>query len=284
MSAFSQQRLLDEPDDTQCHVATSGRTIRPFFRPIDALVDECKLRASAGGLEVTAVDPANVAMVHIEAPAEAFDSYVMDGDADELVTGVALKDLRRCLSEARMGKRTDDPVEVSIGDGTCTAEVERKYERTTVRRYSEFLTMDPDSIRQEPDLPELGLSWSADLDTDALADAIEASRSVADHVNIAESDGDLVVTGVGDDDLQATRTTFEDVAEAVEEAEGGEKSAFSLDYLEDMTTGLVNAKVDGVTIRWDQEFPIILEFERTDEDDQILYEGQMMTAPRIQSD
>ena len=53
--------------------------LQAALAPVSTLVDECKLRTNADGVSITAVDPANVAMVDMETDASAFASYQADG-------------------------------------------------------------------------------------------------------------------------------------------------------------------------------------------------------------
>lgn len=57
---------------------------------------------------------------------------------------------------------------------------------------------------------------------------------------------------------------------------------YSLEYVVDFANDLAGDKVDGVTIRFGDEFPARFDFERTAEET-TLYEGTYFIAPRIKS-
>lgn len=290
MSADSQTRLVGQPDGVRAEIETSGRVIRPFFDAVAAVVDECKLRVDESGISINAVDPSNVAAMEIEAPAEAFESYDVIG-GDETVIGLDLDALDDHLSHARLGKRNDDPVELTLDAATLVAEIERDYGETTTRRRDEWLPIDPDAVRQEPEVPTLSLPWHADVDRRGLVETIESMPS--NHFDISEADGSMAFEakaydGNGDNDpVEATRVTFEGVVEATEEQDDADyddaSSIISLSYAREVAKGLTAAKVDRVGVTFGEEFPIFFDFERTDGDGQLVYEGRYMVAPRIGS-
>lgn len=287
----TQETLIGEPSGDQVTIETSGRVIRPLFELPRALVDECKLTFRDDGLHVCAVDPANVGMVQLHAHADAFERYEFDAE-DELTVGINLKRFRKHISTARKGKTTDDPVTLGIDETMTAVEVEREYERVDLTRESELLNIDSDRIREEPDVPELGLPWEATVDLQAFVDAVEYIDHTSDHIEFREFDGDLVLGGTGDSDITGeygAAATFDSVAERVgvddetEDPAEGAASTFSLDYISDYASAMKKGLVDDVQMAWGNNFPVYLEFKRTI-DDEIAYEGQFMSAPRISED
>lgn len=279
----TQAQLFGEPSGNNVTIETSGRVIRPLMSIPSALVDEAKIRFEAGGLSIRAVDPANVGMIEVTAHPSAFEAFDLGDEA--FVTGMNLDRFESQLANARMGKTTDDLVSLDV-DGTRTlVTTEREYTLTTLTQTNEVLNIDPDSIREEPEIPDLGLPCEATVDVGALTDALDSVNRVADHATVRERDGELVIAGEGDDDHTGEYGTVANFGEIVgvrdeESFEGGEWSRFSLDYLRDMADGLKSGKVDDVTLVWGDEFPIRLEFERTI-DEETAYEGAYFLAPRI---
>jgi len=53
--------------------------IQDTLDTVNALVDECRIHLNEDGLEIRAVDPANVGMVDLSLDVEAFESYQADG-------------------------------------------------------------------------------------------------------------------------------------------------------------------------------------------------------------
>jgi len=277
--ATAQTRFFGEPTGTSVEVVTSGRTIRPLFALPTELVDEATLTFDADGLHTRAVDPANVGLVELHAYPAAFEDYRVDGD-DELTLGTNLGKLTSSLSDARLGKRTDDPVTLDLDATRTLVSIEREYETTTLSKTDEVLNIDPSSVRERPDVPDMRLAYRADIDVEAFVDAVAYIGN--EHVELAEHDGHLVLSGYPrDDDETGTRVDAGDIAEpAAGEPNPGASSVYSMDYLSDFTSGLKAGKVTSLSLRWGDQFPLYMEFERRTDDD-LLYEGRYMLAPRI---
>ena len=283
--ASAQTRFFETASGAAVEIETSGRTIRPLLSIPAALVDEAELTFDAEGIYTAAVDPANVAMVELQAHPAAFEQYDIYGDED-LTVGANLNGYQDALSDARLGKRTDDPVSLDIDGTRLLAETEREYEHTTLSKTEERLNIHPDSVRQRPDMLNLELPYRAEVDVLALTDAI--SYLPTDYARFSERHGDLVLAAERDSEEDgsdyATVIKLDDVAEpAIEDYEEGAASLLSMDYLGDIGAGLDDGKVTSVTVRWGQEFPLFLEFERR-EDKELLYEGRYMLAPRVGGD
>jgi proliferating cell nuclear antigen len=281
MSASEQARLLGDPAGNSVTIETDGRTIRPFFAMPAAIVDECKLQVREDGLRIAAVDPANVVMTEITIHADAFDAFEVAGETPFDV-GLPFDTLRSQLRDARLGKRTNDPVTLQLDESVARVEIEREYDATTVERADEFLTIDADAIRERPELPDIDLDAKATVDLQALTDVVEHFDSIGNHFEMKTPGDDLrcrVTDRDNDGDLVAGSTaTFADAAESTIDG----RAMYSLDYVSDFAGGLADGKVDAVTIRFGDEFPARFDFERTDEDGTVLYDGAYFIAPRIE--
>lgn len=280
---MTQERLVGASPDANIVIETTGRVIRPAFELPGALVDELRLHASANELWMTAVDPANVGFIDLTIHEAAFSAY----DApSEFTTGLPLDTLQSQLRGARMGTKTSDPVELDVDTTRTRLEIEREYSTTTLERVDGFLNIDPDSIRQEPDIPDdLGYQWKATVDAHAFKDAVEHLNAIGDHMRITESEGDIeldVLAGSKSDPERAGLVTITGAAERqVDDADSGVSSTFSLDYVLDMARALKKADVDAIQMEFGDKLPIRFAFERTDDDGEVLYDGEYALAPRI---
>lgn len=281
----TQMQLLGGPSGESATITTSGRTIRPALALPNALIDECKLNFTPDGLHIQAVDPSNVALITLDIHADAFEDYQVDAEDDVLV-GVNLTALTSKLANARLGKRTDDPVRLDVDETRTVVEIERDYTNTSARYADEQLNIDPDSIREEPEIPDLGLPATATLDVDAFQDAVDHLTADKYYVTFRDRGNDLVLTTNAHDDSPSeygSAVEFTDVLDIDEDVPDGDLvSLFSGDYLEKITRALKSGKVDTVDVRFGEEFPTKIAFSR-EEDDTTLYEGEYMLAPRISS-
>lgn len=262
-------------------IQTNGRIIRPLLELPEALVDELKLHVDDDGLRTTAADPANVGMVHVHAYPAAFDTYDVD---TETVLGVNNLRLKDRVDRARMRKHDPDPVTLDLDERRALVTTEREYTDTTVRQTDELQLIDADTIRNEPDPPDLDHDYQATVDVDAFTDTIHNLDAGGSDITIAEEDGALTLT-VDDDDSKAL-ADFGHVAEPTGAPNPGASTRLSPDYLTDVATALDNVKVDDITVRWREEYPLAIEFKRTIETDNgdatVAYDGKFLVAPRLE--
>ena len=241
----------------------SADTLRTTIDSVGVLVDECKIHLEEDGLSIKAVDPANVGMVDLELAAEAFESYEADG-------GVIGVNLDRLDSIAGMAN-SDQLVEMELDEETRKLHIQIDGLEYTLA------LIDPDSIRQEPDIPDLDLPANVVIEGADIDRAVTAADMVSDHIALGVDEGDelFYVDAEGDTDDVHLELTAE---ELIDLEVGPAHSLFSLDYLKDMNKAIPN---DGeVSVELGEEFPIKMYFGFAEGQGQVTY----MLAPRIQSD
>ena len=241
----------------------SADTLRATLDSVSVLVDECKIHLEEDGIEIRAVDPANVGMVDLFLDASAFESYETDGGT----IGVNLSRLEEFASMADAGQL----IHLELDEETRKLHVQIDGLEGTLA------LIDPDSIRQEPDLPDLDLSSTIVLEGKDIDRAVKAADMVSDHIALgvdtaeelfyvdAEGDTDDVHFELGRDDL-------------IDLVAGEAHSLFSLDYLKDMNKAI--PKDAEVTMELGEEFPVKMHFSFAEGQGRVTY----MLAPRIQSE
>lgn len=247
------------------------------------------------GIHVHAVDPANVAMTLVELPASSDairDWNVPTEDTPYHKVGMPISDWHKRLKFARMtgsGVPDDgDPLSIRFdaGDDLLDTQVTRPGERT--QRVTTQHTIDPDSIRQEPDVPDhLEMEHKGLVDSArSFKDAVDALDDTADHVEMrVDPDEDDAWQIHATNDAISVRSDFVRFKDAHEPInEGGydpdASSLFSMDYLEDISQALKRARMDKVTVRWGNELPVVVRAWNTDYGIRATY----LLAPRIQKD
>jgi proliferating cell nuclear antigen len=241
----------------------SAETLTDALDSVSVLVDECKIRLEDDGLEIRAVDPANVGMVDLRLAADAFESYETDGG----VVGVNLARLEEFAGMADSGQL----IELELDEETRKLHIQIEGLEGTLA------LIDPDSIRQEPDLPELDLPAEIVLEGADIDRAVTAADMVSDHIALGvDADDELFyVDAEGDtDDVHLELGA----ADLIALTPGDARSLFSLDYLKDMNKAI--PKDAEVTMELGQEFPVKLHFDIAEGYGKVTY----MLAPRIQSD
>ena len=268
-------------------ILTSGAPIRAWATIAAQTVDEARLHVTDDGLRITANDPANVVMVDYEFHAEGFKRYELDGD--KFVFGLDLDQFTSTIDWAR--KRGDgDPVSIDVFEDPTRMRVSVTRPDQGMKRVTEWFGIDPEGIRPEPEVPDLDLPNKADPQPRALHEGIDViDEDIAwvtrdgQKLVIATTDGSHSLDGkqLVDDEPDVTDTVyFPNCAWSEDEGGDGASTLFSMDYLESVTAGVKQAKMDHVTVHWDEEFPVRFAFEQSDWG----ISGQYMLAPRLQSD
>lgn len=290
---------FDGADGAVATVVTTGDPFRSWLDGIGTAIGlhEVRFRFEPDGIRISAVDVANVAFIDTKAPASAFTGYdVRPESGDAVVVGMPLDmesggDLPTALGYARKRPGNGDPVRIDvIRDGDATrirVEVIRPDQQT--KRTTEFFGIDPASIRQEPDIPDLNAVDRATPDVDAFVEAIDAIKGSHDHAWLSR-DGKTLTVGsqpgrnptLDADDAVVDVITFPNTAWSIEgdDAEAGDGSCFSMDYLMDFAKSLKRLKADRITVSYDDTFPAIIDWDTTDWG----ISGTLMVAPRVPAD
>ena len=247
---------------SQFQAAIMGGDIKEFVGTLRAIVDEAKFNVEPDGIQVRAVDPANVAMDDGVLSAGAFESY----DASEGVLGLNLERLEGVLKLAKK----DDLVELSFDTNTFKLVIYIDGVEFTMA------CIDPDSIRSEPEIPDMDLPASFTVDESQIRRGVKAADMVSDHIQIRcdETEQAVFIEAQGDTDDVSLELTEEEYTELTAvDAE----ALFSLDYVKDISRKF--PKNAAISITFGTDFPMMIEYEFADGECEIL----SMIAPRIRS-
>ncbi|WP_330630394.1 DNA polymerase sliding clamp [Halocatena halophila] len=241
-------------------IVSSG-TLLAALDSVSVLVDECKIRLDEDGATIRAIDPASAGMVDLRLEADAFESYETDGET----IGVNLTRLEDIAGMAN----ADDLINLTLEEKTRKLQIQIDGLEYTLA------LIDPDSIRQEPDLPDLDLPATIAIEGRDIDRAVTAADMVSDHIALGVNDAEefFYVDAEGDtDDVH-----FElDRDELISLSAGDAHSLFSLDYLKEMNKAI--PKDAEVTVDLGDEFPVNLQFEIAEGNGSVTY----VLAPRIQ--
>lgn len=214
---------------------------------LQTVVVESRLQFTAEGMSSRAVGPANVAMVDITVPADAFERL----DPSDSRLGINLDTLADAVDMAQ----SDDDV---IAETNKNRKLELQFPETGLE-YTMAL-IDPDSIRKEPDIPKLDLDATYTMPGRAYDRGIDAADLVSDHILFRGIDSDSVMLRAeGDvDDVSFTVTSEEGLIEGDTSTENPVDSLFSLEYLDDMFDPV--SSDTPVSMELGSEFPMILRY------------------------
>ncbi|HLC73112.1 MAG TPA: hypothetical protein VJH20_00575, partial [Candidatus Nanoarchaeia archaeon] len=215
------------------------------------------IKINKEGMNLTAIDPANVAMAYFSIPADLFSEFVVEKDE---VLGVNLENLNSIMRRCKMGssliiEREDSSIKIIIND--------------KIKREFSLALMDVEG--DEKQMPAWEFKSVIKLDAQSFVDAIEDCAVVADACTfIAQPDKFIIESS----NLHSARTEFS--SDEAQIFSDNSSARFSLDYLSKFVKG---AKIaNRVEINFSDNHPMRLNFPS----------GKVMLsfvlAPRVEQD
>ena len=210
---------------------------------ISDLVTEVKLKVDDSGMFLTAVDPANVAMIYFKLPASLFAEFNVSKPE---VLGVNLDNLKAVLRRCKPGSQltienTESALKLGIQD-----RIKRDFSLALIEVEGE-----------EKDVPEWEFQSVIKLDAEAFSQVIEDCSIVSDACTFIASPNSFVVEASG---LNSARAEFS--SDEVEIHSGNSTSRYSLEYLNKFIKG---AKISSrVSVNFSDNHPIRIIFPTGD--------------------
>jgi proliferating cell nuclear antigen len=223
---------------------------------ISDLVTEVRIKINEFGMSITAIDPANVAMVRLKLPKSSFSQF----ETGDEVLGVNLDSLKKILK--RCGSGT--PLIFEKKDNLLEIEVQDK-----IRRNFSLNLIEVES--QEKEIPSLDYSARIEISSLDLISAIEDCSVVSDACSFGVNNGEFIIESKG---LNSARSAYSK-DEAKIEAENC-KSKYSLEYLQKFMKG---AKIcDKTVLNFANDHPLKIDL-RTEH-----MELNFLLAPRVETE
>ncbi len=184
---------------------------------ISEMVTEVRIKINEFGMSITAIDPANVAMVNFKLPKSAFSQF----ESGNEVLGINLDSLKRILKRCGSGtslilEKKDNLLNIQIQD--------------RIRRNFSLNLIEIEG--QEKEMPNLDYSARVEISSVDLVDSIEDCAVVGDACSFIIKGGQFIIEAKG---LNSARSEFS-TDEAKIEAEEC-KSKYSLEYLQKFMKG-----------------------------------------------
>ncbi len=223
---------------------------------ISDLVTEVRIKVNEFGMSITAMDPANVAMVGFKLPKSAFSRFELDSE----VLGINLDDLKRILKRCGAGgsiifEKKGNLLEIQIKD-----RIQRNFTLNLI-----------DIESEDKDLPSLDFSSKVEINSIDLVDAIEDCAVVADACGFKVEDGKFIVEAKGVNSAHAEFSSTEANIQSENAA-----SRYALEYLQKFMKG---AKLcEKAVVKFANDHPLRLDFRAED------MELSFILAPRVETD
>jgi proliferating cell nuclear antigen len=240
----------------QFKVVISPTTMKDIINAIKDVAEEVRIQVSETGLKIQAVDPANVCMVFLDAPQDAFEYYKTD--AGDLA-----------LDMIRLDQFTN-------GSDSISMELDPETHKMAVdhgRSKFSMSMIDPTAIKGAPRVPNLDMPCSIVISGADVYDAIQSAIKVSDHAILEQDEENFVLEAKGD--IDSVRTAFQ-LSELTGIRQGMSRAVFSLDYLADIAK--VARKVSAVQIETGIDYPTVISFGMGK------ISVRYMLAPRIEQD
>ncbi len=217
----------------------SPKLLSDIISIISELVNEVRLKITNEGMNLTALDPANVAMVYFKIPSDIFSQFVLE--KDELL-GVNLENLRSVLRRCSLGSsltitKEDNMLKLSIQD--------------KIKRDFTLALIDIES--EDKDLPKWEFTSVIKMDASLFAEVIEDCLIVDDACTFIAETSKFIIEAHG---LNSSRAEFS--SDEIEIYSNTAIARFSLEYLNKFIKG---AKISSrVTISFSENSPLRVDF------------------------
>jgi proliferating cell nuclear antigen len=231
---------------------------------ISDLVNEARFRISKNGVEMIAMDPANVAMVVYKLLSSAFTEYDVPKD---LEIAINLANLKQVLRRAK----ANDILTLQVADDN---KLHITLKSNTVRTFSLPII---DIEEKEQRVPNLQFPVTVTTSSNVLNEAIEDADIVAESVSFAAEPQKFSVSAEGDLSKAHVEIANGNETKIVSESQAKVKAKYSIEYLKKMIQA--GKLSDTVTIFFNQDYPLRLEYKVVDK---VLL--SFILAPRVEND
>lgn len=244
-------------------VLTEPKYFKDSISIISDLVTEAKFKVSPDGLELVAMDPANVAMVIFKLLSSCFTQYQLE-KPEELA--INLNNLKQVLRRIK----SDDVLTLETEENKLKIQLKSN----TTRSFSIPIIELED---KEQKVPELSFPISIETNTGILTESIEDVSVVAESVTFlaeknlfnikAEGDLSKAFIEIKPDEDTVIKTSSVDKF----------KAKYSLEYLKKMIAG--GKLTDKVNLCFNNDYPLKLEYKVLDK-----LMLSFILAPRVDND
>ncbi|MBU1111640.1 MAG: proliferating cell nuclear antigen (pcna) [archaeon] len=245
-------------------VLADSKSFKDSISIASDLVNEVKFKAGTDGLEMVAMDPANVAMVILKILSSCFVEYKIDGEEE---VAVSLNNLKQILRRAK----SDDILSLETTDD---AKLKIELKSKTTRSFSIPL-LEVDDRDQK--VPELSFPIKIEMHSSTLSESIEDVGVVAESVTFLGDKNQLLIKAQGDLSKAFIEIKPDDKTRIKTDSEEKFKAKYSLEYLKKMVGGMKLS--DQAVLHFNTDYPMKLEYKVIDK--LVL---SFILAPRVDND
>ncbi len=224
----------------------SAKNFKKVVDTLATLLDEVTLKIDEDGIKAIAMDPSHVALVSLNIPRIAFDSYDID---EEKEIGIDLEIAKKIFNRAK----AKDKLILELDEEKNKLNI--IFENTGKRKFSISLL---EGVSTATKVPEIEYVNYVMIKGDAFKEALKDAKLFSDFVTLMIDEEKFVVYAKSE--INETESIFEKDSSAVLSFECNEnaKSSFNLEYLEDMVKGVGSGDV--LKIYLGNDMPLKMEY------------------------
>ncbi|MBD3303666.1 proliferating cell nuclear antigen (pcna) [Candidatus Woesearchaeota archaeon] len=231
---------------------------------ISELVHEARFKLTKDGVEMIAMDPANVAMVVFKLLSSAFTEYEIDKETE---IAINLANFKQILRRAK----ANDVLSLELTN-------ENKLKITLKGKSTRTFSLPLIEIEEtEQKVPNLSFPVVISTATSVLNDAIDDADIVSESVTFSAEPDKMMVSAEGDLSKASIDIPADDLTKITSDTKAAVKSKYSIEYLKKMMQG--SKLADEVNIHFSQDYPLKLEYKVVDK---VLL--SFILAPRVEND
>ena len=242
---------------------SESKYLKDSIAIISELVNEATFKVKPEGLEMIAMDPANVAMVVFKLLSSCFSEYNIEKATS---ISINLNNFKQILRRAK----PNDAITLESNNG----KLEITLKSDSVRKFSLPLI---DLDEKEKKVPDLKFPITIKTHASILGDAIEDVGIVAESVSFVGNASKMMIVAEGDLSKAEIEVLPDDRTRI--DASGSEevRAKYSVEYLKKMIAG---SKIsDDVKIQFNKDYPLHIEFKAVDK-----AMISFILAPRVDND
>lgn len=280
--------MPEQDTDQRVEIETNVGRWHDLLKVLGAIDPEHRLRFGEGGIGVTTVDFANVAVVDVSMPAGGFEEYEASTDEGEVgVNGDAMQESMPLGFGGGVSRR--DTALVSVDDEETKIEIKER-NNGYVKRTITFGTIHSGSLRPEPNIDGFdGREWRMSLPASDFVHAIDAFDQFTIHPTFETCPDGLRLHGEKGDSTAANGRAVDISLDADTEKIGegtstpDASSIVSINYLADIADAIHELRASTrVIVEFGDVVPIRIGVQRPD-DETVGYECSYHVAPRLKS-
>ncbi len=229
---------------------------------ISELVNEARFKVTKDGLELVAMDPANVAMVVFKLLSSSFTEYDIE---EEIEISINFNNLKQILRRA-------GPSDVLTLEMTSDNKLQIQLKDRSVRTFSIPII---EFEEREQKIPNLEFPVTIRTHASTLNNAVEDADIVAESVTFIAEPKKFIIQAEGD--LNKARIEIKESEDTRVECSEKTRAKYSIEYLKKMMGG---SKIsDNVVIQFSKDYPLRLEYKAVNRV-QLVF----ILAPRVEND